>query len=68
LSHPEILAGGNFRMLLQGNPNSSYFIESSSNLTNWTALATLAYTNGLMPFVDTNAPGNTSRFYRARSP
>jgi len=68
LSHPEILAGGNFRMLLQGNPNTSYSIESSPNLTNWTALATIAYTNGLMPFVDTNAPGNTSRFYRARSP
>jgi len=68
LSHPEILPGGNFRMLLQGNPNSSYSIESSSNLTNWSALATLAYTNGLMPFTDTNAPGNTSRFYRARSP
>jgi len=66
LSHPAIMPGGNFQMLLQGHPNSSHWIEISSNLTNWTTLATLDYTNGLMPFVDTNAPASTKRFYRAR--
>jgi len=66
LSQPKILPGGNFQMRLQGNTNRNYDIEISSNLTNWANLATVTYTNGLMPFVDTNAPDTNKRFYRAR--
>jgi len=66
LSQPGILPGGNFQMRLQGNTNRNYDIQISSNLTNWSNLATLTYTNGLMPFVDTNAPDSNKRFYRAR--
>ena len=66
ITQPELLPGGSFQMRLQGNTNRSYYIEISSNLTDWTSLATLIYTNGLMPFVDTNAPESSKRFYRAR--
>ena len=64
LSHP-LITNGNFQMRLQGNPNQTYWIEISSDLTNWTKLATLVYTNGSQPFTDPAAT-NSQRFYRAR--
>lgn len=63
---PEVLANGHARLFIQGAANRTYTIESSLNLTNWTFLGTLAYTNGLMPYIDTTASGATNRFYRAR--
>jgi hypothetical protein len=65
LTQPQFVGAGAFRMLLQGNPGRSYDIEISSALTNWTRLATIVYTNGLMPFID-NTATNRQRFYRAR--
>ncbi|MBK7998289.1 MAG: lamin tail domain-containing protein [Verrucomicrobia bacterium] len=66
LSGPELLPNGHARLFILGAPNRTYTIESSLNLTNWTFLGTLAYTNGLMPYIDTSASGATNRFYRAR--
>lgn len=66
LSGPELLSNGHVQVFLSGAPNRTYTIERSSNLTNWTVLGTIAYTNGLMPYVDTTAAGATNRFYRAR--
>jgi len=67
LSQPQHLPNGNFQARLQGGANHSYVIETSSNLSQWSALTTLFYTNGTMPFVDTTASNAATRFYRARS-
>jgi hypothetical protein len=60
------LGNGSVRVRLSGVPNRNHVIEVSPNLTDWTTLDTLAYTNGLMPFTDTTVSGTTNRFYRAR--
>ena len=51
---------------LSGVPNRTYTIEASANLTNWTSLGPVLYTNGLMPYLDATASSLTNRFYRAR--
>jgi Lamin Tail Domain/CotH kinase protein/Fn3 associated len=66
LSEPEYLSNGWMRFKISGVPNRSYFVDISSNLPNWNLLTNLVYTNGLMPFIDTTAPGVTNRFYRLR--
>ena len=66
LSGPELLSNGHVRVFLSGAPNRTYTVEGSLNLTNWTVLGTVAYTNGWMPYVDTAAQDMTNRFYRAR--
>jgi hypothetical protein len=66
LRDPQVLANGQVEMKLSGNPNQSYEIQISSNLVNWSALSTIVYTNGLMPFTDATAVGVNNRFYRAR--
>jgi hypothetical protein len=66
LQNVEQLGNGTVRMTISGVPNRSYSIEISPNLTNWTTLSTILYTNGIMPFTDTTAGGPTNRFYRAR--
>jgi hypothetical protein len=64
----EMLSNGAARMKLSGNTNRSYSVEVSSNLTNWTGLTNLFYTNGLMPFIDSTSlgGGTSNRFYRVR--
>lgn len=43
-------------------------IQCSSNLTQWSSLATNSVTNSSWIFMDTNSPQNKWRFYRAVSP
>jgi hypothetical protein len=66
LRDAEWLGNGSVRLKLSGVPNRSHAIEVSPNLTNWTTLDTILYTNGLMPFVDSTVSAMTNRFYRAR--
>jgi hypothetical protein len=66
LGQPQFLPDGKFQLLLQGNANRSYFIDTSSNLTSWANLATVVSTNGQTPFIDTTATNRGQRFYRAR--
>ena len=66
LQNVERLPNGYVRMTLSGVPNRDHAIEISPNLTNWTTLGTIFYTNGLMPFEDATVSGTTHRFYRAR--
>ncbi|MGH8524806.1 MAG: hypothetical protein ACREXY_11490, partial [Gammaproteobacteria bacterium] len=54
------------RLKLSGVPDRNHAIEISPNLTIWTTLDTLFYTNGLMAFEDTTVGETTNRFYRAR--
>jgi hypothetical protein len=45
-------------------PGESYALLGSTNLSNWTSLATnLAGSNGVVQFTDTNAGGLSRRFY-----
>lgn len=66
LFEPEMLAGGGFRTLIEGNLNRSYALETSDNLTNWTQLGTVLCTNRGTPFIDPTATQSGQRFYRAR--
>jgi len=50
---------------LTGPVGFNYTVESSSNLSNWTAFATLVNTNGIVRFIDSTSTNATARFYRA---
>lgn len=53
---------------LQGQSGFNYVVEASTNLADWSTMAILVNTNGIVRFVDqasTNAP---ARFYRAVAP
>jgi hypothetical protein len=64
LSSPSLLSGGQFGFTLTGQSATSYWIEDSTNLLNWTTVATNTATNGTLVFT---APRSAtgSRFYRA---
>jgi hypothetical protein len=46
----------------------TYTIQASSDLVNWTPLATFVATNAAMPVVDPAATNLNHRFYRAVMP
>jgi hypothetical protein len=54
-------------MLIEGLPGADYVLEISPDLTNWTTLRSVTYTNGPMPVVDDTATNAPQRFYRART-
>lgn len=68
---PRILAGslvrtnGQFKFTLQSQPGSRFVIQASTNLVNWTNLATVTNVLGTIPFTD-SATNFKWRFYRAR--
>jgi hypothetical protein len=43
----------------------AYRVESSPDLSAWTTLATVTNLTGKLQWTDTNAPGQSARFYRA---
>jgi hypothetical protein len=57
-----------FTMQLSGLANTNYVIQASTDLTNWTSLATNSSPGGSIGFADTNSPGFTKRYYRAFAP
>jgi hypothetical protein len=52
-------------LLLSGQTGTVYVLEASSNLLNWSPLATLTNTSGTFEFIDDPAT-NAQRLYRAR--
>ena len=52
---------------LNGQAGYEYSVQMSTNLagTNWSYIATLVNTNGVVNFYDPNSAGSTMRFYRA---
>jgi hypothetical protein len=62
------LANGAFQFTLSGTPSRRYEILGSTNLTQWSVLATLtnANPNGLLPYIDQSATNLPRRFYRGR--
>lgn len=61
------MAGMGLRMV--GIPWRSYVVQASSDMINWTSLATLvAGPNGIFEFVDADAVNFPIRFYRLALP
>jgi len=59
--------GNSLKLTVTGKPGVSYVMESSSNLTNWTAVVTNAIpTSGLPRFTNSIASDLPARFLRAR--
>ena len=61
---PVVLAGNRFQMSVTGNFGPDYFVQSSSNLLNW---STVFFTNTpLLPFqfIDVISGGASKRFFR----
>jgi len=55
-------------LMLSGASNYNYLVESSTNLTDWTATALLVNTNGAVFFADPAVTNFSRRFYRATIP
>jgi uncharacterized repeat protein (TIGR01451 family) len=61
-----IVETNQFQITLTGQPNFTYVIQASTNITSWSSISTnTAAGNGVLQFTDTNAPGLNQRFYRA---
>jgi hypothetical protein len=65
LGDPKRLPNGRFQFVVSGQINQSYVVQASTNLTQWTSLATNVAFTGEIEFLDTNAPTIPHRFYRA---
>lgn len=63
-----VMSGGRIGVGFQGIPGRSYEIQRSSNLNDWTAIATVtAAANGAVTFIDESPPSGRT-FYRLRKP
>ena len=58
----------NTRLELQGQPNQTYVIQSSSDLEIWTDIAREVAVNGVIQITDPEPPTAPARFYRAFIP
>jgi hypothetical protein len=56
---------GRFSATLLGVAGSNYVLQTTTNLINWTPIATNSSPNGIINFTATNAPSG-QRYYRAR--
>ena len=64
----ERLQDGRFQVHVTGVPQQSYVLQFSVQLPQWLPLATNVAQNGLVDFIDTEAPSSSRRFYRAVQP
>ncbi len=53
---------------LTGQSGFYYIVQASTNLINWSNIATLANTNGVVSFTDPASTNFNRRFYRAVAP
>ena len=53
---------------LTGQSGFNYNVDASTNLIDWTNIAILVNTNGIVRFVDHNSTNHSQRFYRAVAP
>ena len=60
-----ILPNGSFQFSLTGGIGLHYFLETSSDLGNWTFWTGVTCTNRTMTLTDTNVSTSSKRFYRA---
>ncbi len=61
-----VVSNGLVQMVLSGQSGSTYAIDGSTDLTNWTQLVTFLNTNGTYQFTDASSTNHTLGFYRAR--
>lgn len=60
------MTASGFNIQLSGPAGSNYVIEASTDLKNWTPIATNSAPSGTVSYIDTQASNYPSRFYRAR--
>ena len=65
LSDTKRLPNGRFQFTVNGQSNYTYTVQGSTNLVDWTPLATNVAFSGEFDFLETNAPVIPRRFYRA---
>ena len=58
--------GGVPALRLSGEPNNTFVLESSTNLSAWTSLKTNPTTGGYFDYIDNSATNLPARFYRGR--
>lgn len=62
-----VMQGGWVRLVLKTEPRTTYRIETSTNLVDWTPMITQEASGERTVFIDTNAGEGGARFYRARA-
>ena len=59
------IVGGQFHLTVTAQPNYTYVVQGSTNLTSWDSLSTnTASVSGTFTFIDTASPTPRDRFYR----
>lgn len=53
-----------FRLSMPGPDGAWFSIECSTNMVNWTPISTSQVVNGSIDFIDPDAPGYATRYYR----
>lgn len=66
LSASPLSPDGRFSLTLNSTPGLSFSIEVSTDLTNWTEIASGENTTGVFEYVDPETQSFSSRYYRAR--
>jgi hypothetical protein len=59
-----LLPDGAFHLNASGPDGAWFCVQNSSDLTNWSSVATNQVFQGSIDFIDPNAPGEPSGFYR----
>jgi hypothetical protein len=67
--HPKLhvlgFSDGQFNLCLSGEPRGPYSLQATTNLTDWTPLASLTATNAAVQFADPDTGDFSHRLYRA---
>jgi probable HAF family extracellular repeat protein len=64
LAGPDILTNGQFQVTVQGLPGQQYVLQGSTNLLNWTPLATNTLVAAWTNWADSGFSNDNHRFYR----
>ena len=64
----DVVTNGMRVLRLEGPAGYNYGVEASTNLVDWSAIATLVNTNGAVNFIDAGGMNRGHRFYRAVGP
>jgi hypothetical protein len=62
-----LLPDNSLQMLLAGDPGATYYVQSSTNLVNWSPLTNITLSSGTFSFIVTGLTNDAQRFFRARS-
>jgi hypothetical protein len=61
------LPDNSLQLVMAGDPGATYYVQSSTNLVNWTALTNITLTSGASTFNIPVQTNDTQRYFRARS-